>query len=97
MYANISVSACAISLIRSIYLKVVFSITADPSWDSIDMSHWNCVEVNIAIVCACFMTMKPLISKIWPRLLDPGSPDAQQESGTEFVVERKSKGLLEDH
>lgn len=71
------VSACAVSLIRTIYLKVVFEETIDPSWDSIGMSHWNCVEVNVAIVCACLMTMKPLISKLWPRLLDPPSSGAE--------------------
>jgi len=64
-------SACAVSLIRTIYLRVVFAVTEDPSWDSISMTHWNGVEVNIAIVCACLMTMKPLIEKLWPRLLDP--------------------------
>lgn len=31
---------------------------------------WSAVEVNLGIVCACVPTMKPLISKIMPVLLD---------------------------
>ncbi len=42
------------------------------------MTHWNAVEVNVAIVCACLMTMKPLIAKWWPRLLEP-TPDNDPE------------------
>ncbi|KAK3902256.1 hypothetical protein C8A05DRAFT_34062 [Staphylotrichum tortipilum] len=72
--------ACAVSLIRTIYLRVVFSVTADPSWDSLSMSHWNAVEVNVAIVCACLMTMKPLIAKLWPRLLDPAPEHDPEDS-----------------
>ncbi len=55
------------------YLKYVFSNTTDPSWDSIGMTHWNVVEVNVAIVCACLMTVKPLVSKLWPQLLEPST------------------------
>jgi hypothetical protein len=54
------------------------------------MSHWNCVEVNVAIVCACLMTMKPLICRLWPRLLDPSSNEAHMASMEDFVVEGKS-------
>jgi hypothetical protein len=57
-------------------MKVVFEVTVDPSWDSIPLSFWNIVEVNVAIVCACSLTLKPLIDKLWPRLLDPPSGDA---------------------
>jgi hypothetical protein len=66
----------------------VFSATTDLQWDSIPLSHWNCVEVNVAIVCACLMTMKPLIDKLWPRLLDPPSNEAplDVESDEKFVV-----------
>jgi fucose permease len=31
---------------------------------------WSAVEVNLGIVCACIPTMKPLISRIMPVLLD---------------------------
>jgi fucose permease len=31
---------------------------------------WSAVEVNLGIVCACVPTMKPLISRILPMLLD---------------------------
>ena len=66
------------------YLKYVFANTTDPSWDSIGMTHWNVVEVNVAIVCACLMTLKPLVAKLWPELLEPstsgeGHTDSKEE------------------
>ncbi len=30
-------------------------------------------------MCACLMTLKPLIAKLWPQLLDPVTEDAQAE------------------
>lgn len=35
--------------------------------------YWTSVEVNAAITCACIMTLKPLIQRIFPRLLSTGS------------------------
>lgn len=31
---------------------------------------WSAVEVNVGMVCACVPTLKPLIGKIWPTLID---------------------------
>ncbi|KAK4158618.1 hypothetical protein QBC43DRAFT_305292 [Cladorrhinum sp. PSN259] len=79
--------ACVVSLVRTAYMKIVFTVTVDPSWDSIPMSHWNCVEVNVAMVCACLMTVKPLISKLWPGLLDrPSSNEVDLESTKDSVI-----------
>ena len=35
------------------------------------MIYWTTVEVNAAISCACIMTLKPLIQRVFPRLLSP--------------------------
>ena len=51
----------------------------DFTWDYISISIWTCIEVNIAIVCACLMTLKPLIAKLWPRWLPPESQGAVAE------------------
>jgi hypothetical protein len=35
------------------------------------MIFWTTLEVNTAISCACIMTFKPLIQRVFPRLLSP--------------------------
>lgn len=41
------------------------------------LAIWGSVEVNLAIICACLTTLKPLIARVFPRLLRstyPGTP-----------------------
>ena len=76
------------------YLKYVFATSTDPSWDSISMTHWNVVEVNVAIVCACLMTLKPLVSKLWPQLLDPSSSGEGQTDSKEEHSDVSPSGSL---
>jgi hypothetical protein len=33
------------------------------------LSIWSSIEVNLAIICACLTTLKPLIVRMFPRLL----------------------------
>ncbi|KAF2496535.1 hypothetical protein BU16DRAFT_537710 [Lophium mytilinum] len=35
---------------------------------------WSALEVNIAIVCACMMALKPLLVHLFPRLMEPKKP-----------------------
>lgn len=53
----------------------------DPTWDFTTIAHWSFVEVNIAIVCACLMTMKPLIAKFFPGFLQPSGGYQQHDDG----------------
>ncbi|KAM7200189.1 hypothetical protein V8F20_005407 [Naviculisporaceae sp. PSN 640] len=61
---------CLISILRLIAL---IDMTLNPSWDgaysSADLVYWTAAEVNAAIVCACAMTLKPLVMRLFPRLL----------------------------
>ncbi|KAF2658249.1 hypothetical protein K491DRAFT_713641 [Lophiostoma macrostomum CBS 122681] len=41
----------------------------DPSWDSYDVSIWTSVEIYVALICAAAPGIKPLVSKILPKLL----------------------------
>ena len=41
----------------------------DPSWDSYDVSIWTSVEIYVSLMCAAAPGIKPLISKILPKLL----------------------------
>lgn len=41
----------------------------DITWDNVGAATWSSVEVDIAIICACLPTLKPLLKMISPRLL----------------------------
>jgi hypothetical protein len=41
------------------------------------------VEVNVAVVCACLVTIKALLSKTFPRWLGPSSGDGRLQTGGE--------------
>ncbi|KAK4098788.1 hypothetical protein N658DRAFT_454444 [Parathielavia hyrcaniae] len=63
---------CIISVVRLIALINVTELQAyDATYTSAYMIYWTTVEVNTAIACACIMTLKPLIERVFPRLLSP--------------------------
>lgn len=45
--------------------------TPDKTYD-ISSTMWTAIEMNVAIVCACLPQIRPLIIKLFPRLM-PGS------------------------
>ncbi|KAK4144856.1 uncharacterized protein C8A04DRAFT_11132, partial [Dichotomopilus funicola] len=65
---------CIISAVR---LGSLVQSTKDKSLDSpytnTIVVYWTNIEVNAAICCACIMTLKPLIQRVFPRLLSPTS------------------------
>ncbi|KAF2727388.1 hypothetical protein EJ04DRAFT_582063 [Polyplosphaeria fusca] len=62
---------CIISIVR-LYALQIGSYTKDPTYDNFAIAIWSVVEVNAAIVGACLPTLKPLITRVWPRLLSSG-------------------------
>jgi len=46
------------------------SSSVDLSWDYTTSAYWTTIELNFAIICACVMTLKPLIAKLFPGLTD---------------------------
>ncbi|PSN63289.1 hypothetical protein BS50DRAFT_109155 [Corynespora cassiicola Philippines] len=62
---------CVISIVR---LKALYAATmsTDSTFDNYDIAIWSVVEVNSAVIGACLPTLKPLISRVWPRLLSSG-------------------------
>lgn len=61
-------SVCIISVLR-IPSLLEAGKTKDPTYDNCGIAIWSIVEVNAAIIGACLSTLKPLISRVWPRLL----------------------------
>jgi hypothetical protein len=52
----------------------------DPPWDTYDISIWTATEIYICLVCASAPGVKPLVSKILPKLL--GSTMKSRTYGT---------------
>lgn len=76
--ANGSLSVCFISIIRIIYLNFIVDFS-DFTYGMTSIAIWGSIEVNIAIICACAATLKPLANKWWPNLM--GSQTATTWSG----------------
>lgn len=47
---------------------------------------WTAVEVNIGIVCACIPTLKPIVKRILPILLEPTRHHSSHETRTTSVA-----------
>ncbi|KAK3943360.1 hypothetical protein QBC46DRAFT_377642 [Diplogelasinospora grovesii] len=64
---------CLVSLIRLAYL-IQEQTKPDPDFTyNPTLTYWTALEIHTAIVIACVMTLKPLITKFLPGLLDPRS------------------------
>lgn len=72
-------STCAISIIRLAYL-IMTQYSLDFTYDNTSTALWTCIETNAAVVVACTMTLKPLLSKLWPNLWDGREPRASDEN-----------------
>jgi len=42
--------------------------SVDFTWDYTTSAYWTTIETNFSIICACVMTLKPLIAKLLPDL-----------------------------
>ncbi|KAG7293641.1 hypothetical protein NEMBOFW57_003695 [Staphylotrichum longicolle] len=71
---------CFISILR---LMQLLRSQTDPdfTYAAAPLSYLTAVEINGAIVCACVMTLKPLLSKFWPRFLGLGYYSSRSRSG----------------
>ncbi|KAK3329857.1 hypothetical protein B0H66DRAFT_542179 [Apodospora peruviana] len=76
-YALIGVFAlgffvCIISILRLVALvDITQASPIDSAYSTADLIYWTAVEINASIVCACAMTLKPLIQRLFPRMLSP--------------------------
>ncbi|KAM7216432.1 hypothetical protein V8F06_008145 [Rhypophila decipiens] len=58
---------CTISVVR-LWDLVEEDKRPDFTYDNVSIAYLTCVEVNAAIACACCMTLKPLMVRVFPRL-----------------------------
>ncbi|KAH6632400.1 hypothetical protein F5144DRAFT_490261 [Chaetomium tenue] len=82
---------CLVELIRlAILIEAKKAKDADSTYTNTDLAYWTTVEIHTAIVVACAMTLRPLVTRFCPRLFDPygnnggggdGSGEGSGESG----------------
>ena len=61
---------CIISPVRvSLLSRDIEAGAMNITWDAGKTANWNFWQVNIAILCACLTTMKPIVSRFFPGLL----------------------------
>ncbi|RGP69403.1 integral membrane [Fusarium longipes] len=58
---------CVISIYRIQTLRTA-AATKDPNWDNVDAAIWSFLEVTIAIIAACLPTLRPIFSKLMPKM-----------------------------
>ncbi|KAH6651331.1 hypothetical protein F5144DRAFT_617914 [Chaetomium tenue] len=71
---------CFISILR---LLPLFRAQSDPDFTYVaaELSYLTAVEVNGAIVCACVVTLKPFLSRFFPRLWGSSAGSSSSSSG----------------
>ncbi len=66
---NNTFSVCLISILRIVSLSSLDY--TDLPYQSSFIATWGAAEVNLAIICACLPTLKPLVVRFFPNLLGP--------------------------
>lgn len=59
---------CSICIVSIIRLTELTATRRDTDWTfySVNINFWSLIQANTGIVCACVMTMKPLLSRLIP-------------------------------
>ncbi|KAK4679760.1 hypothetical protein QC764_206975 [Podospora pseudoanserina] len=71
---------CTISAVRLWDLIEQYS-RSDFTFDNVSIAYLTCIEINAAIACACCMTLKPLVSKLFPRFFSGSNSDSLETPG----------------
>ncbi|TVY75316.1 Satratoxin biosynthesis SC1 cluster protein 4 [Fusarium oxysporum f. sp. cubense] len=89
---SIGFLTCAISIYRIRTLKTAAS-TKDSSWDNIDAAIWSFLEVTLAIIASCLPTLRPLFSKLMPKLFASSFGRSNRPSDYGYTPTHSSQNL----
>ncbi|KAF4341556.1 integral membrane protein [Fusarium beomiforme] len=89
---SIGFFTCVISIIRIRTLKTAAS-TKDPNWDNVDAAIWSFLEVTLAIITSCLPTLRPLFSKLMPKLFASSFGRSNRQSSYGYARTRSSQNL----
>ena len=83
-------------MVGAVRIPIVVTIykSLDPTWDAVPIGIWSSIELNTAIGCACAMTLKPLINRVFPRLF---TDDYNRQDSKEDVTHDGSGGAGGGH
>ncbi|KAK0627940.1 hypothetical protein B0T14DRAFT_513571 [Immersiella caudata] len=54
----------------------------DPTWDKVPSGVYGVIEANLGIACACIVTLRPLLRRLWLSLPSKRGTRAAMSSGT---------------
>lgn len=63
-----STSAGAVAIARVLGIKKS-ALSLDTTWDSSPVAYLSVIEVNVGIICACVITLRPLLTDMFPSLI----------------------------
>jgi hypothetical protein len=86
-------SVCIVSILRCLNLaRVGVTTKPDLTWDAISTANWTMIEVHAAVVCACLTTIKPVVVRMFPRLLSSHrDPHPADDGAIETVGRMRQK------
>ncbi|KAI1342663.1 hypothetical protein F5Y15DRAFT_430018 [Xylariaceae sp. FL0016] len=61
--------ACLASIMRLVAIRDLANATSDPSVAGLRLGIWSGVESNLGILCACLPSLRPMLARLFPRLL----------------------------
>ncbi|OTA77934.1 hypothetical protein M434DRAFT_251197 [Hypoxylon sp. CO27-5] len=73
---TIGAVVCVASIMRLVYIYQL-GPTDDPSVSGIRLGLWSGVESNLAITCACLPTLRPVLVRLFPKLLNATADSTQ--------------------
>jgi hypothetical protein len=83
-------SVCLISIVRTVQFALGWTFAQppiDPILNTVLIAVWTMLEVNLAVVCACITTIKPVLARIFPRLLTPEISENNMSVSWNRVIE----------
>lgn len=75
----LGLGVCLISVVR-LWDLTLQNKRVDWTYDNISIAYLTVVEINAAIACACCMTLRPLMNKLFPNLWSARNSDSEGDS-----------------
>lgn len=63
---------CVISIVRLSTLDAA-ATSSDTTWDNTGAALWSYLELTVAIVAACLPTLRPFVTRFFPKLMSSGN------------------------
>lgn len=75
---------------------VHFAVSTNPTMDQREIIHWSNIEVNIALVCACLPSLRLLLGRFLPKLMDMSSKGGSRQNNSSSGPRREGVSRNKD-